>query len=272
MEEEKEQTSLGDRIKKYESVFTSLRVDASKPFVIRLDGHAFSQFTRGLKRPYDYNFHQAMVNTTKILMKEYGAQTGYTHSDEISLLFYPKTTKNGEQKEPHFGGRIQKIVSTSAAFCSVVFNKELIEIFAGKEDEYPAENSSIFERMMSSKAYFDSRIFQVPDEPQMFSYMYWRSTVDCKRNHVSELSRRHFTKRELFKKSVHERIAMLEEKGIIWDDQPACFRRGSFFKKVRRRMEDPDVVRFDFVEIDIEPLKKFNNEINRMLSCDIYKN
>jgi tRNA(His) guanylyltransferase len=272
MEEvERSNIPLGDRIKQYEAVFTGPRIDPTKPFVIRLDGHSFSRFTRGLKQPYDYNFHQAMVNTTKALMEEYDAQTGYTHSDEISLLFYPRETKTGETREPHFGGRIQKIVSTSAGFCTMTFNKELANMFAGKEDEYPAEKSSVFERMTGFQSYFDSRMFQVPDEGQMFSYMFWRSSIDCRRNHVSELSRRHFTKGELDKKSTNERISMLAEKGVIWEDQPACFRRGSYFKKLRRPMEDPEKIRFDFVEIDINPLTKFDDEINTVLSCDVHK-
>ena len=81
---------LGDRIKKYEQNFTGQKIDPSLPFVMRLDGNGFSMFTRGLHKPYDYNFHQAFINTTKLLMKEYQADTAYTHSDEISLLFYPK--------------------------------------------------------------------------------------------------------------------------------------------------------------------------------------
>lgn len=81
---------LGDKIKQFEVVFTGARIDPSLPFVMRLDGHCFSKFSRGLHKPYDYNFHRAFLNTTIRLVKEFGADTGYTHSDEISLLFYPK--------------------------------------------------------------------------------------------------------------------------------------------------------------------------------------
>src|SRR3989304_6659649 len=101
------------------------------PFVMRLDGIGFSKFTRGLHKPYDYNFHQAFTNTTMQLMKESHAATAYTHSDEISLLFYPKRNKNDtDWIEPHFGGRIQKVISTAASFCAMVFNKELVSIFS----------------------------------------------------------------------------------------------------------------------------------------------
>ena len=69
---------LGDRIKSYETIFTSPKIDPSLPYVMRLDGHSFSKFTKGVKKPYDYNLHQAFINTTIKLMKEYHADTGYT--------------------------------------------------------------------------------------------------------------------------------------------------------------------------------------------------
>ncbi len=260
--------TLGDRIKGYETKFTGQKIDSSLPFVIRLDGHSFSRFTRGLKKPYDYNLHLAFVNTTKYLMKEFQATTGYTHSDEISLLFYPgKTRNNVGWKEPIYGGRIQKMISIASAACSVFFNKELVNIFSNIKDQYVDKESS-FERMVNSQSYFDARIFQLPNDIEMFSYMYWRSQVDCKKNHVFGLARKHFTKGELNKKSTNERVQMLAEKGVIWENEPPCFRRGTFFKKVARDTEN-NLIRFDFKEIEVD-LVKFNDEINDVLKCDVY--
>lgn len=127
--------SINDRIKAYEKEFTGKKIDASLPFVMRLDGHAFSKFTSGLKSPYDYNLHQSFTNTVMYLMKEFHADTAYTHSDEISLLFYPQRTKKDDNwKEPFFGGRIQKMISICSAMCTMFFNKELVNIFSGIED------------------------------------------------------------------------------------------------------------------------------------------
>lgn len=269
---EKEKTSLGDRIKGYESIFTGPRIDPSKPFVMRFDGHGFSKFTRGLHKPYDYNFHLAMSNTAMILMQEFHADTAYTHSDEISLLFYPKRNRaDTAWQEPHFGGRIQKIISIGAGYCSVVFNKQLVNIFADKKDQYVTEtqdNTHVHDRMMNSQAYFDCRIFQMPNNVEMFSYMFWRSKVDCMRNHVSELARKHYSKKELDGKSTSERIDMLGDKGISWDDQPRCFRYGSFFKRVPRPTET-GAVRYDFKEVQVN-LVKFNDAIDKILSCVVY--
>jgi tRNA(His) 5'-end guanylyltransferase len=68
--------SMGDRMKAYERT-TQVYVDSSTPYVIRLDGHTFSKFTRGFKKPFDdrsmcirvlarLQKHHAMVNSTSI--------------------------------------------------------------------------------------------------------------------------------------------------------------------------------------------------------------
>jgi len=260
--------SLSDRIKSYESEFTSKKIDHSLPFVMRLDGHAFSKFTSGLKSPYDYNLHQIFTSTAMYLMKEFRADTAYTHSDEISLLFYPQRTKDNKNwRESHFGGRIQKMISIGAGACTMFFNKELVNVFSGLKDEYP-DRVTAYNRMMNSQAYFDCRIFQLPNDTEMFSYMYFRSQIDCRRNHVYELSRKSYTKTELHGKSTERRILMLKEKGVDWLNEPACFRRGTFFKRVRRDMEN-NLIRFDFKEISVD-LVKFDDNINHVLKCEIY--
>ena len=118
--------SISDRINSisYEIEFTGKKIDVSVPYVIRLDGHAFSNFTRGLQKPYDYNFHKAFSNTAMYLMKEFRADTAYTHSDKISLLFYPQRTKKDDGwREPLYGGRIQKMISICAGMCTMFLIK-----------------------------------------------------------------------------------------------------------------------------------------------------
>lgn len=149
---------LGNRIKKYEFKFTAQKIDYSLPFVMRLDGYGFSKVTGGLKKPYDYNFHQAFVNTASALMKEFRADTAYTHSDEISLVFYPKRQKNNKDwREPHLAGRIQKIITIATGFCTMTFNNELANIFVGLKSEY---QETTYNRMTGHQTYFDCRIFQ----------------------------------------------------------------------------------------------------------------
>lgn len=260
---------LGDRIKKYESVFTGKRIDPSLPFVMRLDGHAFSKFVGGLNKPYDYNLHQAFINTTISLMKQFHADTAYTHSDEISLLFYPKKQRNSDEwREPFFGGRIQKLISIAAGFCTMTFNKELLCIFYPLKDDY---TETTYNRMINSQTYFDCRLFQLPNDNEMFSYMFWRSKVDCTRNNVYELARRHYSKKELDKKSTKERINMLANKSVIWENEPACFRHGSFIKRIKIDNKESSKIKFTFKQIDVD-LIKFSNEINELLKCEVIDN
>lgn len=51
MEDEVSET-LASRMKDYEAVSES-KLDPSKPFMMRLDGHCFSKFTCGFTKPFD---------------------------------------------------------------------------------------------------------------------------------------------------------------------------------------------------------------------------
>ena len=57
MEEKKENvsTKLGDRMKAYEKK-EEILLDANLPVVVRVDGHSFSKFTKGLSLPFDHLF------------------------------------------------------------------------------------------------------------------------------------------------------------------------------------------------------------------------
>src|ERR1700733_5003490 len=81
--------------------------------IIRIDGKAFSTYTKKMDRPFDLGFVRAMQETTKELCSKIpGTAFGYTQSDEISLLLTDFTT---ETTEAWFNGNIQKIVSVSAS-------------------------------------------------------------------------------------------------------------------------------------------------------------
>lgn len=77
---------LGDRMKKYEA-HMDLRILPCESFVVRLDGRSFSKFTKKFFKPFDIIFVKAMCKTMIDLVEEFDAQTGYTHSDEITLIF-----------------------------------------------------------------------------------------------------------------------------------------------------------------------------------------
>lgn len=94
-------------MKEYEFATRSY-IDNKLPFIVRLDGHGFSKFTKGLKRPYEKWFHDNMVKTTAVLVHEYSAALGYTQSDEITLVYFPKLKKDSETEyqDYMFGNQI----------------------------------------------------------------------------------------------------------------------------------------------------------------------
>ena len=88
----KTKDSIGDRMKSYEAHETSRRSMKRLPICVRVDGRAFHTFTRGLARPFDEGFSEAMVETCKFLVEQTHAKIGYTQSDEAvsvaSVLIY----------------------------------------------------------------------------------------------------------------------------------------------------------------------------------------
>lgn len=141
--------SLGDRMKKYENnVDSQIIIKPTESFLIRLDGRSFSKFTKRFKKPFDVIFIKVMGLTTIDLIEEFEAQTGYTHSDEITLIFNSKCTELQEfeylesktklTKLPNhmFNGRIQKILTLISSYCSVRFNYHLEKLIGIIADKY----------------------------------------------------------------------------------------------------------------------------------------
>ncbi|MGZ4857517.1 MAG: tRNA(His) guanylyltransferase Thg1 family protein, partial [Methanobacteriaceae archaeon] len=69
-------------------IFSSLRVPCGSCVVIRLDGRNFSQLSRklDLKKPYDLEFVQNLLQAAFQLFQEFSPSLIYTFSDEINLL------------------------------------------------------------------------------------------------------------------------------------------------------------------------------------------
>ena len=115
-----EKISLGDRIKSYEKSFQSY-INKNENIVIRLDGDSFSKFTKEFRKPFDKILVETMNRTTKDLFEKFSCCFAYTQSDEITLVI--KKTN-----EMILGGKVQKIVSLTAGFCSTKFNKNLKKV------------------------------------------------------------------------------------------------------------------------------------------------
>merc|ERR1719229_170009 len=251
----------------------SLCVNHCEPLIVRLDGHCFSTFTKGFVRPFDENLHRAMVLTTADLVERFHAQTGYTQSDEITLIWDAalkeetedesselKTENDSEnvkvvsqkkkrKKQSHpesrvhlFGGRTTKISSVLSGFCSARFNYHLTQMSnEGVFEDEKVYKKHIQQRVISGMAHFDGRTFNVPSDTEVLNNIIWRCSFDCRRNSVSALARKYYSPKEMHGKGRHELVEMMKrEKNVNWDDAPMAFRFGTF---VKRELYEKEFVR-----------------------------
>lgn len=208
------QDDFGDRMKMYEARGMSLsHVLPGEIMVARLDGKSFHSFTKGLERPIDLDLRQAMEETMLSLVAEFKATLGYVQSDEITLVWITEL-----QKEIIFGGRVQKIVSLTAAHATAEFNA----IFEELKPLFIEQNK---------RPRFDSRVFTVPNKEEAVNCLLWRQQ-DATKNAITMAAQSVFSHKELQGKSGNEKQEMLFSKGINFNDYPPFFKRGVFGRRV----------------------------------------
>lgn len=210
-----DKTKLGDRMKGYENI-TRNHLISRMPVIIRLDGKAFHTFTRGFDKPFDQAMGNSMQATMKYLCEHIqGCVLGYTQSDEITLVL---VDYENLKTCSWFDNNIQKIVSVSASMASYAFSKALLG-YSGFNDIYRKKVENL-------GAFFDSRVFNIPKE-EVTNCVFWRQQ-DAIRNSKQSLAQAHFSHKELHKKNTDELVTMVKEKtGILWNDLPIKWQRGS---------------------------------------------
>lgn len=210
---------LGDRMKELERLEAGRVLIPQIPVMARIDGRCFSKFTKGMERPYDKRMSDLMVDTTKYLVKESNADVGYTQSDEISLAWIPK----GQNSEMFFNRKIQKIVSSLSALASAYFNVN----FQNHFQEWKPKT-----RIPT----FDCRVWCVPNIDEAANVFLWRE-LDCVRNSIEMAGHSVFSCRELYKKNCKQIVSMLYESGIVWEDYPEFFKRGTYVKRITSKKQ-----------------------------------
>ena len=257
---------LADRMKVYESQTTSQTLIPRLPIMVRLDGKKFSTFTKGLKRPFDERFSKLMIETTKFMVKETGANCGYTGSDEITLVFY---NNSNNQSEMFYGGKIYKIESDLAALCSVFFFSKL--------KEYLPEKEGIITR-------FDARTWNVPNFNEVANSFLERE-ISVTKNSISMVAETLYSHDDLEGKNQSDRQEMLFQKGINWNDFPSYFKRGTYIqKKIKkgkldiedienlpekheaRRNPNMEIKRSVIVELDLPILTSIENKVDVLIN------
>ena len=234
----KSKDNLGTRMKSYEAHETS-RVSMNRlPICVRIDGRAFHTFTKGLGRPFDAGFAEAMIETTKYLVSETNAKIGYTQSDEISLVFWDASHKT----EPLFGGKFFKLTSVLASMATAKFNSLIADLMPSKT---------------GTLVTFDARIFQVPDLNEAANLILWR-WIDARKNSISMVAQAHYKPSELRGKPAADRIAMLKDKGVIWEDFPPHLKWGTFIqrKEVDRVLTEEELDQIPAQHRPDGPIKK----------------
>lgn len=237
--------SLGDRMKNNYENRAKTYLTRRTPVIIRLDGRSFHTFTKGLKRPYDTVFHNAMNKTMKYLCENIqGCKIGYTQSDEITLLLTDYDTLD---TCAWFDYNVQKICSISASMATMAFNKNFQEeAIEAIDNYYEAWNTStedekyvkILEKAIDKGAMFDARCFNIPKE-EVTNCFLWRQQ-DCTRNAIQMLGQCNFSHKELQSKSCNDIQDMLMlQKHINFNDMPTAYKRGVCYKRIIT--QDPEV-------------------------------
>ena len=234
---------LGKRMKEYEKV-PQLKLTRRTPVIIRIDGKAFHNFTKGFQRPFDDFLIKSMQQTMKYLCENIqGCVLGYHQSDEISLLLVDYKNIN---TSAWFDNKVQKICSIAASMTTIAFNHILSDniqdfgydccydpdsgnfgdkVVAGREEGYE-RFINVYLKALRKGAMFDARCFNIPKE-EVANYFYWRQQ-NAIRNSIQMVGQANFSHKELQNKSCADiQRKLASEKEIDWTDFAKYLQRGS---------------------------------------------
>ena len=190
-------------------------------YFVRLDGVAFHTLLKTVKKPFDSRITDAMVKTTRDLVKKFSCPSAFTCSDEITLIF-PSV-----QESVHiYNGKEQKLASILAGYASARFNHYL-------QNPINQWDSDLKELMTSGNGYFDARVCPVNDDELFREVVYWRSANDCFRNAITQIATNTYGHKGTHGFSVEQNIDRLGSD--LNHDYRYLF--GTFVKKVQFEMD-----------------------------------
>jgi tRNA(His) 5'-end guanylyltransferase len=177
--------------------------------MIRLDGKAFHTYTKSLKKPFDNDLFDDIDSAIMAMLPEIqGAVFAYTQSDEISILLTDFATPN---TDAWFDGNLQKMCSVSASIITAEFNKLRWQRNIITMDDV----GDCYRHGCNPSAYFDARVFTIPDRVEVMNYLIWRNQ-DCARNSVSMVAQSLFSHKELHGKNTQDKHDMMHSEGVNW--------------------------------------------------------
>ena len=211
--------SLGDRMKNHENRFRFYMPKKSYT-MIRLDGKSFHSYTKGFKKPFDYDLMEDMQKTTLELCKNVpGCEIGYCQSDEITLVLVDFKNRDSEA---WFDGNLQKMVSISSSIATSYFN------------QFRMKRANSFEIKL---AQFDSRIWSLSDPWEVYNAFLWRQQ-DATKNSIQMVAQSLLSHKECQNKHGGQLQELIFQKGQNWNDYPTVAKRGTFFYKVSENVGD----------------------------------
>lgn len=177
---------------------------------MRMDGRSFSKFTKQFKAPYDNEFMNAMDKSAMFTMDNVipSAMFAYVQSDEISIFF------QANAEGYIFGGRAEKILTTSSASATGSFLRTLPDV--------------------KGIPVFDARFFYLDNLVELQEYLDWRR-LDARKNSITMAASSLFSHSQLKGKSTRERHALLQ--GTHLETLPDGFLNGRLITK-KESMED----------------------------------
>ena len=241
--------NLSDRMKNYEiNCQKTLTINGDESFIIRLDGRNFSRLTSQFEKPFDDNFSKIMLNVAVDVFKHFNPTFIHVQSDEISLIFKNRATKEEYDIEPHkfnhiFGGRVIKILTIIASYASSRFYHNLYNFLKDTEDDKYNQLKKMFNNGNINIS-FDSRLSMLIsnnnndgiihlNDHEIINYVYWRSVIAGYTNAVSMFASKIFSSTELESVSTEDRIKkMMVNNKVSYDfnNQKNHIKYGWFIK------------------------------------------
>ena len=254
---------LSDKMKRLEDI-SNIKLQPKKPVIIRLDGRAFSKFTKGLEKPFDEDISYIFQLTALELASEIqNAKFIYSQSDEINILL---TDWDKDTTDTWYAYRIQKLTSISASMTTLLFNKYIEEIIEQYGSTiYPFDKGFdlpeyITERqrklikweVRKNKAVFDSRVFNLEVEDVVPYFIYRQK--DAIRNSLSSLAQKYFSYKQLVGVKTEDKKQMILDKTNIDFDKLSRLQQVGFavYKDNNKWIVDTELSEFmtnrDFIE------------------------
>lgn len=221
---------LGKRMKENYENRQRLYLTRRTPVIIRVDGRAFHTLTRGISKPFDDVFMEAMKMSVWCVADEIqGCTFAYTQSDEASFLL---TDYANLESEAYFDYNLSKLISITAGAMTGYFNKWYSSL-GGKLPE-------------TGIAMFDSRAFNIPRE-EVANYFLWRAQ-DWHRNSVLMYCQSLFAHKAMQGKKLPELHEMLHAIGKNWTtDLTEQQKNGSWYIQLSDTQKIPSRWRSDIL-------------------------